>query len=141
MEFAAAWIALEDVQPGSGELTYLDGSHRLPDYLFSGKHKHWNAKRDGQAQESEWRELMYRNAERMGLEQRTFVPRKGDVLVWAADLAHGGSPVTDPSLTRKSLVGHYCPDRVEPFYFRVEPNRRAKRRFGGGLYASSYYAI
>jgi ectoine hydroxylase-related dioxygenase (phytanoyl-CoA dioxygenase family) len=141
MEFAASWIALEDIYPGSGELTYLDGSHRLPEYLFSGKYKHWNAKRDGDDQHSEWHELIHRNAERMGLERRTFLPRKGDVLIWSADLAHGGSPVTDRSLTRKSLVGHYCPNRVEPFYFRTDPERRAKRSFDGCSYASQYYAL
>jgi len=54
LEFAASWIALEDIRPGSGELTYLDGSHRTPEYLFSGKYKHWNATRDGQQQLEEW---------------------------------------------------------------------------------------
>jgi ectoine hydroxylase-related dioxygenase (phytanoyl-CoA dioxygenase family) len=141
LEFAASWIALEDIRPGSGELTYLDGSHRLPEYLFSGKYKHWNAKRDGDEQQSEWRELLYANAERMGFEQRTFLPKKGDVLIWSADLAHGGSPVTDPSLTRKSLVGHYCPNRVDPFYFRLQPGRRGKQPFDECLYASQYYAV
>jgi ectoine hydroxylase-related dioxygenase (phytanoyl-CoA dioxygenase family) len=141
LELAASWIALEDIYPGSGELTYLDGSHRLPEYLFSGKYKHWNAKRDGDEQQSKWRELIYRNAERMGLEQKTFLPRKGDALVWSADLAHGGSPVTDRSLTRKSLVGHYCPGRVDPFYFRTDPERRRKRPFGGAFYASQYYRV
>ncbi|MEB3322498.1 MAG: phytanoyl-CoA dioxygenase family protein, partial [Synechococcaceae cyanobacterium] len=31
--FMAAWIALEDVQPGTGELFYYRGSHHLPDLL------------------------------------------------------------------------------------------------------------
>jgi phytanoyl-CoA hydroxylase len=141
MELAASWIALEDVRAGSGELAYLDGSHRLPEYLYSGRYKHWNPKRDGDEQHAEWRELMERNAERMGLERKTFLPRKGDVLIWAADLAHGGSPVTDPSLTRKSLVGHYCPKRVDPFYFRTEPDRRATRPSGEGFYASHWYPV
>ena len=141
MEFAASWIALEDIRPGSGELTYLDGSHRLPEYLFGGKYKHWNAKRDGDEQQSEWRELIYRNAERMGLEQRTFLPKKGDALIWSADLAHGGSSVTDQSLTRKSLVGHYYPNGVEPFYFKTDPRLRAKRPFDGCFYTSQYYAL
>ncbi|NND69578.1 MAG: hypothetical protein HKN19_18445, partial [Halioglobus sp.] len=34
LKFAGVWIALEDVQPGSGELVYFPGSHRWPDYLF-----------------------------------------------------------------------------------------------------------
>ena len=132
---------LEDIRPGSGELMYFAGSHRLPEYLFGGKYKHWNVKRDGDEQHAEWRELMYTNAERMSLEQTTFLPKKGDVLIWSADLAHGGSRVTDPSLTRKSLVGHYCPSRVEPLYFRLQPDRRGKQSFDGCLYASQYYSV
>ena len=141
LEFAASWIALEDVQPGSGELMYLDGSHRLPEYLYSGKYKHWDAQRDGDDEHDEWRRLVYANAERMGLQEKTFLPRKGDVLIWSADLAHGGSAVSDPSLTRKSLVGHYCPNRVEPFYFKLRPDRRAKGAFDGGFYSSKYYPV
>jgi phytanoyl-CoA hydroxylase len=141
LEFAAAWIALEDIRPGSGELAYLDGSHRLPEYLFSGKYKHFNAQRDGAAQEAEWRQLMEQNARQLGMEERTFLPRQGDVLIWSADLVHGGSPVTDPALTRKSLVGHYCPDRVDPFYFKLDPGRRSTRSADGGRYASQHYAI
>lgn len=141
LEFAASWIALEDVKPGSGELMYLNGSHRLPEYLFSDKYKHWNAKRDGDAQHEEWQAGMQVNAKRMGLTEQTFLPRKGDALIWSADLAHGGSPVTDPELTRKSLVGHYCPDRVDPFYFKTDLARRGKRRVHGGGFASHHYAV
>jgi ectoine hydroxylase-related dioxygenase (phytanoyl-CoA dioxygenase family) len=141
LELAASWIALEDIQPGSGELTYLAGSHRLPEYLFSGAFKHWNPKRDGQDQHDAWERLMHQNAERLGLERQTFLPRKGDVLIWAADLAHGGSAVADPALTRRSLVGHYCPARVEPVYFKVEPGRRARVLVEGGGYASQHYPV
>ena len=35
LELAASWIALQDVEPGSGELMYYEGSHRLPEYLSS----------------------------------------------------------------------------------------------------------
>jgi hypothetical protein len=50
------------------------------------------------------------------LEQRLFRPRRGDVLLWHADLAHGGSPIVTPGLTRKSLVTHYCPADCSPQY-------------------------
>ncbi len=141
LEFAASWIALEDIQPGSGELMYFDGSHRLPEYLFSGRFKHWNAGRDGEQQHDEWHQGLYRNAEQLGLEEQRFLPRKGDVLIWSADLAHGGSEVGDPGLTRKSLVGHYCPAGVRPFYFSLRPARRTVGEHGRARYASSHYAI
>ena len=75
------------------------------------------------------------------MKRLSLTDRKGDVLIWSADLAHGGSPVTDRSLTRKSLVGHYCPKRVEPFYFRMDPKRRGMRRFDESHYGSQYYAL
>ena len=33
--------------------------------------------------------------------------QKGDVLVWHANLIHGGEPQTNPESTRKSMVFHY----------------------------------
>ncbi|MFL5823823.1 MAG: phytanoyl-CoA dioxygenase family protein [Solirubrobacteraceae bacterium] len=141
LELAAAWIALEDIHPGSGELMYLEGSHRLPEFLFSGRYKHWNPKRDGQQQHDEWQRLIHENARLMGLKHQTFLPRQGDALIWSADLAHGGSELSDPGLTRRSLVGHYCPSRVQPIYFALEPRRRAKVELDGGDYASQHYAI
>ena len=47
MELVASWTALEDIRPDSGELQYFEGSHRLPEYLFSGEHKSWDPSRDG----------------------------------------------------------------------------------------------
>ena len=42
-----------------------------------------------------------------GIEQETFVPKKGQALIWAANLLHGGSPQINPKLTRWSQVTHY----------------------------------
>jgi hypothetical protein len=38
------------------------------------------------------------------------------VLLWHADLAHGGSSIVTPGVTRKSLVTHYCPIDCSPLY-------------------------
>jgi ectoine hydroxylase-related dioxygenase (phytanoyl-CoA dioxygenase family) len=38
MRLVASWVALEDIQPDSGELEYYIGSHTLDDYLFDGRH-------------------------------------------------------------------------------------------------------
>lgn len=139
LHLAASWIALEDVSPGSGELMYYEGSHRLPEYKFSGAYKHWSPERDGSEQHTEWAMLINQNAERLGMPRRTFLPRKGDALIWAADLAHGGSPVQNPEATRKSLVGHYTPHGVEPNYFAYRDDRRTIIEYGPGLYSSEHY--
>ncbi|WP_207212482.1 phytanoyl-CoA dioxygenase family protein, partial [Sphingobium cupriresistens] len=54
LQLAACWIALEDVQPGSGELFYAPGSHRLPDWNFGGDRKHWSMAEDGQETHNLW---------------------------------------------------------------------------------------
>jgi phytanoyl-CoA hydroxylase len=141
LKLAASWIALQDVEPGSGELMYYEGSHRLPEYLFSGRFKHWNSERDGPQQHEEFLDLLNVNADRLGMPRRTFLPRKGDALIWAADLAHGGSPVEDESLTRQSLVGHYCDNRVDPHYFSWAPQRAVKAAFQGSFYSTAYYEL
>jgi phytanoyl-CoA hydroxylase len=141
MKLAASWIALEDVQPGSGELMYYEGSHRLPEYKFSGQHKHWSPERDGLEQHAEWGRLLHENAQRLGMPLRRFQPRKGDVFIWSADLAHGGSPIADKRLTRKSLVGHYCPIDAHPFYFEYLPERRTTSQLQSGRFSSQYFDL
>jgi hypothetical protein len=140
MAMIAAWIALEDVREGSGELAYFAGSHRLPEHLFHGA-RNWNRARDGLAAQERYHAGLLDACAAAGLERRTFLPRAGDVLFWSADLAHGGTPIRDRALTRQSLVCHYCPDGAEPYYSAYRPDRRTRRPFEGASYASSHYAL
>ena len=141
MEFVASWTALEDIQPDSGELQYYEGSHRLPEYLFSGEHKSWDPNRDGIDQHDEWAQLLHVNSHRLNFPLKTFRPKKGDTLIWSADLAHGGARVTERSRTRRSQVGHYCPEGISPNYFRYRADRRHKVRVAGGWISSEYYDL
>jgi hypothetical protein len=104
--FVAAWIALEDIRPGTGELFYYQRSHHLPDILGSRGTK---ALHPGDAALSDYGKDLIQICEEASLTPLTFLPRKGDVLLWNYDIVHGGSPIMDTSATRKSLVVHYCP--------------------------------
>jgi len=142
LEFAAAWIALEDIQPGSGELSYYTGSHRLPEHLFPGGTRNWHRKRHGEAVHAEYLAGLHTRSKAMGLSLDLFRPKKGDILIWSADLAHGGSPIADRTLSRRSLVCHYCPTDVQPFYFASNPRRSTVRAEGpGASYASLHYPV
>ena len=46
-----------------------------------------------------------------GIEPVHFLPRKGDVFIWHAQLYHGGAPIETPGRTRRSMVAHFW--RVE----------------------------
>ena len=130
------WIALEDVRPGSGELSYFVGSHRLGDFPYS------NGKKDGIDVHPDelHKSLMWvvEESERRGLQKQQFRPKKGDALIWHADLAHGGSPITDPALTRQSLVGHLCPLSVRR---ADQPASTPRLKHGPIQYSSMYYKL
>ncbi len=103
----AAWIAFEDIHPDSGPLVFHPGSHRLP-YVFS---------KDVDLTEAEFKERgyapyheKYEPAIRRSVaesEPHTFHARKGDVLIWHANLIHGGSERRNLQLSRKALVTHF----------------------------------
>jgi hypothetical protein len=103
----AAWIAFEDIDPDCGPLVFYPGSHRLP-YMFSKDVGISEAdfQREGYGPyharyEPRIREL----AEQM--EPHYFHARKGDVLIWHANLIHGGSPRKRLELSRRSVVCHF----------------------------------
>ncbi len=105
----AAWIAFEDIHPDCGPLVFYPGSHRLP-YVFS---------RDVDLSEAEFKERGYapyhekyeprirQMAEQTGIEPHYFHANRGDVLIWHANLIHGGSPRKNVQLSRKAMVCHF----------------------------------
>jgi len=135
LKFAASWIALEDVQPGSGELIYVPGSHRFEDYLFSGEHKSWVPGRDGEDAGRLYIRSLWERIRSGELEVEKFRPNKGDALIWAADLVHGGAKISRDS-TRRSLVTHYCPLSVTPNYQSFSGNY-CQKQVGEQAYISS----
>lgn len=140
LHVCASWLALEDVQPGSGELMYYVGSHRNPDWVYSEKYKHYNHERDAHEQHMGHLEYLHKVSQERGLPLEHFLPKKGDVLIWSADLAHGGSQIVDPSLTRRSLVTHFSPASSEPYYMRFKnPLERQKREVVPGGFTSTLY--
>jgi phytanoyl-CoA hydroxylase len=125
---AASWIALEDGSPDSGPLRYYAGSHKIPPFLFTT-----GAITAVDDEMPRYYEYMQRELARREIKAETFVPKVGDVFIWHSQLYHGGEPIKNPSLTRRSLVTHYwraqdIPRRhgsVGPhrYYFRRPPQR------------------
>jgi len=99
------WIALEDVGPGSGPLVYYPGSHRLP--VMTMRDAGVNTARPGpEHYERDFVPRFRQRVEASGLAPAHALIPKGWAFVWAANLAYGGSAVTDPASTRRSLVVH-----------------------------------
>jgi hypothetical protein len=101
------WVALEDIDMRNGPLVYYPGSHRWPIYTF----EHLGINPDDQQSNMDnygrflafWRKLV----EASHSKSQNFLARKGQALIWAANLLHGGDSQTDLSRTRHSQVTHY----------------------------------
>jgi ectoine hydroxylase-related dioxygenase (phytanoyl-CoA dioxygenase family) len=106
---AAAWIAFEDIHPDCGPLVYYPGSHKLP-YVFSKDVGISEAdyKKDGYAPyQARYEGFITQLIEKHELEPHYFQAQKGDVLIWHANLVHGGSTRRNLRLSRRALVCHY----------------------------------
>jgi ectoine hydroxylase-related dioxygenase (phytanoyl-CoA dioxygenase family) len=101
------WVALEDIRAESGPLIYYPGSHKWPVILpqdvgapsasAQSPYEHYHLL------EKAWEAQI----EERGAQAVQFLPKKGQALIWDANLWHGGAPQTDRSLTRQSQVTHY----------------------------------
>jgi len=94
----AGWFALEDIHPDSGPFFVYPESHRLPRLSESSHPNH----------ESFLAEIK-RMLAASGLEKRSALLKKGDVLFWHPNTVHGADSVRDERYSRKSLTSHYYP--------------------------------
>jgi ectoine hydroxylase len=103
----AVWVALEDTNEDNGPLFYYPGSHRLP-YLLNGDFNEGaTALALGKKVYTDYEDRLSALILEKQLEKKVFLAKKGDVFIWHANLIHGGMPVLNPRLTRKSMVIHY----------------------------------
>lgn len=104
---AGVWVAFEDIDETNGPLVYYPGSHRLP--VFTNEHIGVNPDTGGDplshypAYLRAWEELV----ESLDLKPLHFHAKRGQALIWAANLLHGGAAQTDLKRTRYSQVTHY----------------------------------
>jgi ectoine hydroxylase len=112
----AAWIALEDIDSTNGPLFYLPGSHKLP-YLLNDKYEHGGGKLILGSEAYEKYEVhLAEEIKRTAFAEKEFHAKKGDVLIWHANLLHGGKAITDEQRTRKSMVVHFYGEDVIKYH-------------------------
>jgi len=99
------WIALEDISAEAGPLCYVEGSHRLPVLTMQGAGVNHLPPIESDYPDH-YLPTLERRLAAAALPKKIATPRKGEAVVWAANLAHGGAPILDPAATRRSLVVH-----------------------------------
>lgn len=103
----ATWTALEDCTEDAGPLFYYPGSHRLP-YVMTPDYDSGNTRFTiGDNSNRRYEDKIEALIGRYGLKKELLLAKRGDVLIWHANLLHGGSAITRPAATRRSIVCHY----------------------------------
>jgi len=119
------WVALEDMDESNGPLVYYPGSHKWPEVTMQDVENAGYFKRDridalltlgnrlgvpphrqGRHYDAYERYIKDHVAQ-SGVSPAYGLIKKGDALVWASNLLHGGSHQKDKTRTRKSQVTHY----------------------------------
>jgi len=112
------WVALEDMDETNGTLRVVPGSHKWGTYDYSDLNfEDTDELEDGY-------KLNYRKYENFvrsmiktkNAKEKPISVKKGQALIWAANLLHGGVEITDPSRTRKSQAIHYFFEGCEKYY-------------------------
>ena len=99
------WVALEDIGPQQGPLEFYPGTHKWP--VYGNEHIGRKGVHHKLSTQGDFHELWEALVARAGIARETFCPRKGQTLIWAANLLHGGAAQHDPARTRWSQVTHY----------------------------------
>jgi len=99
---AGVWVALEDIHANNGPLIYYPGSHKLPEYSMQDL-----GLEPGYEQYPAYEQAIQEVIRREQLEPAYGTIRKGEALIWHANLLHGGARQEDTSYSRHSQVTHY----------------------------------
>lgn len=110
------WTALEDMDEDNGTLAYVPDSHKEAIYEFQDIGL--PAAKYGEQFESyaKYEQFIRDLVAARKYEVKKFICKKGDALVWAANLIHGGSPIKDPKRTRWSQATHYYFEGCDHYY-------------------------
>ena len=116
------WFALEDIDDDAGPLIVYPLSHSLA--LISPS----ELDADGKDVESLFEAYQVRVSELISeLHPERLAIKKGQAIVWASNLVHGGAPQRDAARTRRSQVTHYF-FRGDDYYTLVHSAKRRRRR-------------
>ena len=113
---SAVWVALEDMTENNGSLLYVPGSHKLPIFDFYDLKLKCAGFDDQFDSYAEYEEFIRKLVEVGNLKTEPLICKKGQALIWSANLIHGGDIIRDPNSTRYSQVTHYYYDDCDVYH-------------------------
>jgi len=130
---SGVWVALEDTTTENGTLNIVPGSHKwsVYDYQSMGL-PHPDDYEDGEKNNYRIYEDLIRSLVDAHKAEIKPVPlKKGQALIWAANLLHGGMKIVNKESTRLTQAIHYfykdCTRYYHPMFSNVYEGKYAKK--------------
>lgn len=105
------WVALEDITPDNGPLHYYPQSHKLPFYdmidLGVKASDNLETKKAIMAYAVDYVNFIQEMIQALGLSKQILTLKKGQAMIWSANLLHGGEIIHKQGSSRHSQVTHY----------------------------------
>ncbi len=103
----AAWIALDEISNENGPVYYYPGSHKWPYFYNEDIGLKESALLLDENPNRRYEETLESFIKSRSIEPEVFYAQPGDMLIWHANLVHGGSLHAEKNKTRRSMVMHY----------------------------------
>jgi ectoine hydroxylase-related dioxygenase (phytanoyl-CoA dioxygenase family) len=130
---SGVWVALEDTTTENGTLNIVPGSHKwgIYDYQSLGL-PHPDEYDDGEKNNYRIYEDLIRGlVEAYNVDVVPVPLKKGQALIWSANLLHGGMQIVDENSTRLTQAIHYfykdCTKYYHPMFSNVYEGNYAKK--------------
>ncbi len=96
------WVAFEDIEEDNGPLIYYPGSHLLQEYAMQDF-----GLEPGYDNYPDYEQCVAELIEKEGLKPELGLVKRGQAIIWHANLLHGGYVQRDATRSRHSQVTHY----------------------------------
>lgn len=110
------WTALQDMTEDCGPLNIVPGSHKWPHYNFQNLNLpvvEFGNQFDNYA---EYENFLVQLLGTMKGIKKEWLGKKGQTLIWASNLLHGGAPITNPNSTRYAQATHFYFEGCNHYY-------------------------
>ncbi|OQP64732.1 hypothetical protein A3860_18400 [Niastella vici] len=105
------WMAFEDIDETNGPLHYYPGSHKLPFYdmidVGVKASESIEMKKAFMAYAENYVAFIQEVIDALGLKKEVLKIKKGQAMIWSANLLHGGEKILREGASRHSQVTHY----------------------------------
>lgn len=110
------WTALQDMTDDCGPLNIVPGSHKWPHYNF--QHLNLPVVEFGNQFDNyaEYENFLRHLVESKDGNLKQWLGKKGQTLIWASNLLHGGAPITNPDSTRYAQATHFYFEGCNHYY-------------------------